>query len=155
MWANIKWGVTTGFKVSLLFCAWICVLAILERSTTLTLSGGHSISAIAVILLYLATGVIAGGIVGSVHSFAGTRLGAPIVGLIATAPFYAGMHVATVGLAPWTKTDTLIFVICTVGMGPILGIGFREINRRFASTSVDDSHKHRTKHRATTTPPPR
>lgn len=91
LWTNLRWGARTGFGLALLFCAWIVVLMVLNAGFTLHMSGGHSVNGLGVIVLYLLIGTIGGTIVGSLRRFAGTRVGAPIVGLLVAFVSFFGL----------------------------------------------------------------
>ena len=130
-WADVRWGVRTGVGLSLVFCAWIVVLMVLNGGLTLQMSGGHAFNALAVIALYLGSGVVGGAIVGLLRTFASTRIGAAVTGFLVALPVFTAVFLMILGFVQWTRLWSVIVVVASLLVGPFVALGFREINLEF------------------------
>lgn len=72
-------------------------------------------------ILYVGGGVVGGAIVGLVRPIASRSLGAALIGVLASAPFFAGTAFAVSGFE-WTVDTTITLLIVTVVLGAPLGV---------------------------------
>src|SRR6185312_850256 len=131
--ANVRWGVTWGLRMALLFSAWIGILMILNRSVTLP--GGetnHHVNAFAVVALYVGGGIAAGAIVGLLRPLERTMAGAMLTGFVAALPFFGGCSLLVHSLSLWYSTDTIVTVAASLMLGPMVGAYLR------ADTDADE-----------------
>ena len=101
------------------------VAAILSGSLTIQLRGDASVGVFTVIVVYLAGGLIGGGIVGALLPFVRWRVGAAIVGVVAAIPLFTGIAVSMAAFH--ASYDWVTVAIASVALGGPVGIGYREI----------------------------
>lgn len=133
---NAITGMRYGLIVSLVLSAWVTLLALLQGTVEVTVRG-HAVNVFHLIAAYLlgcaATGAIAGGCLLLMR----WRLGAMLVGVLASIPFSIAMAASLRGLVPWTERHTLLVLIGSLVIGIFGGLGLRELLRDELSIEKD------------------
>ena len=131
--ANIRWGVTWGLRMPLLFSAWIGILMILNRSVTLPVGEtNHHVNAFAVVALYVGGGIAAGAIVELLRPLERTMAGSIFTGFVAALPVFAGGSLLINDLSHWDITNTIVTVAGACMLGCTMGAYLR------ADTDADE-----------------
>jgi len=123
--ANVRWGVTWGLRMAMLFCAWIGILVVLNWSFTLPVRSNHHVNAFAVVALYVGGGIIAGAIVGLLRPLERTMAGAMLTGFVAALPVFAGGSLLLNSLSNWDITNTIVTLAGAGTLGPMMGAYLR------------------------------
>ena len=123
VWSLTKWG----FSVGAVFAVCAVVLAGLSGSLILV-SKGREFNAIALAVMYLAGGALAGSIVGLLFPLVRSWAGSAVLGIIAILPLMLGavILIAT-QTGGWSSSHTLTLVIGAVCLGGALGPIVRDI----------------------------
>jgi len=116
-----KWGLAMGTILS----AWALLLALIQRSASFHYSSGESISVLAVVPIYIGTGLFAGALFGAMIKFVSSRIVAALLGMIVTAPFEAAVLMTRTDYAGWSRVETLAVIIMPVVFGIPAGLILR------------------------------
>jgi hypothetical protein len=125
---NIGWGMRWGARLALIFCGWILVLMLFERSLTLHLRHGHAGPGLGVIVLYMIGGPFAGAIVGLLRPLLRWRLGAMATGTLAAVLLFLGVRILLFGFAPWRTEDTILVIAGSLMLGPLTALLIGELD---------------------------
>jgi hypothetical protein len=121
---RVREGVTLGLKIAVLFSVLALVAFMIGGNAALQVKGNPPIQRL--LMVYAVGGVSGGAIAGALSRFASTDARAAIVGIIAVLPIDLALRFAGVGLAPWTRIDTMTQVIEAL----IYGVAGGSITRR-------------------------
>lgn len=124
---NMIWGAKGGLAFALVFCLWVVVLIVLNRSFTIGIGGGESANAGAIMLTYVWGGAAAGAIVGILRPLLKSGFGASAVGIAAAIPVFMGVRVGLKGFAPLDSEDIVVFGLLSVIAGGLAGAILREV----------------------------
>lgn len=127
LYRNLRWGIAGGLTFSIVFCLWVVVLIILNRSFTIPVGSGESAHAGIIALTYLWGGAAAGALVGLLRPLVRSSLGAPIVGMVAAVPVFAGVRIGLKGFVPLDREDIVVFGLLSIIAGGLAGAILREV----------------------------
>jgi len=119
--SDLAWGAKWGLRLASLFCGWVVILIVINRSLTLPVDGGHTVNALAVLALYVVGGATAGAIVGLTRPLQRSTIGAMLSGWLAALPFFVGVVFVIRGFVRWDSESTIIVAACSTMLGPTLG----------------------------------
>lgn len=120
---NTALGACIGLIFGLLLSCWVVVLVFVNRSLVLHTSSGTALNALAAIAYYVLGGIVAGSIVGFLYPLLRWRIGAVLIGLIASVPLCAAGLWMLGGFGPWDPADNLTLLFCTAALGVGGGLG--------------------------------
>jgi hypothetical protein len=132
---NVIWGIKWGLAYSAFFCAWALVVFLIAGAQPFKSSGT---SILRTLTLYLAGGVISGGIVGGFRPLLRSRVAAAAVGILAAAPVCV-MIKYTIRPGEWTGEDTVVAVALALVYG---GIGGPLTYRVFTRSKTENIASH-------------
>jgi len=122
---NLKWGVSGGLGIASLYCVWVVLLYLIQGADPFS---RQRVSLTTVIATYLASGLVAGAVVGLLRPWTENGFGAFVVGLLAGVPITAGLMVCVAGWpSAWSNNDQRGFPVLAIMVGTALGY---ELNRR-------------------------
>lgn len=123
--ANLGWGIRWGLAFASGYIAWVLLLYLVAGSAPFEEHGNLTVGK--AIVAYIAGGVLAGSIVGSLRPLVRWLLGAIVLGVIAAVPVTLGMLIAMVGMPPWAFEYKFAAVIAPIVLGSLGGLIMREI----------------------------
>jgi hypothetical protein len=115
---NVRWGVTWGLRLALLFSAWVAFLMLANRSLILRVSGVHPVNGLQVIGIYVGGGIGGGIVVGLLRPLSRWALGAALLGLLAALPFAVGLAFLGSNFSRPDFDDVLPALITAAVLGP-------------------------------------
>lgn len=122
---GIKWGVLMAGLLSI----WVAILVLFSGGFVLRSRSGDGLHAGRIVLLYLVGGVVTGALFGALRPLLRWRIGAALLGVLATIPFSLGIQISRIGFASWTTNETLTLIIMALAFGGPGGIIIREFVR--------------------------
>jgi hypothetical protein len=117
--SNVRWGVTRGLFVAVLYCLWVSAVYVIRGTEPFDRQG---ISYAALVTTYIVVGVLAGAIVGTLRPLARSKLGAFGIGFAAAVPISGGLAIALFG-APlkWGAGGFTVVAIYAALVGLFIG----------------------------------
>lgn len=122
---NVRWGITWGLRLALLFSAWVAVLMLLSGSFVIRASDNRPANGLLVIALYFAGAVVSGTIVGLTRRLARWTIGAILVGFLAALPVMAGAIMMARGRISWDTENTVLTLAAAALLGPATAVAIR------------------------------
>ena len=108
-----RWGALMG---ALLSC-WVMILVIAGNSLVFTSRTGDRFHAGAIVAIYLGAGTFIGAFLGVLKPIMRWKIGAAILGVIASAPLFAAVMLARQNFSDWTHVETLTVIIGALAFG--------------------------------------
>ena len=113
--SNLKKGTAGGLAVASVYCIWITVIYLTKGEDAFERQG---LTFRSLLLVYLAGGGLAGGVVGACRPWAKSTIGSRIIAVIAMLPLIFGLEVLIAGNpSRWAKGEGLIVVGLATAFG--------------------------------------
>jgi len=99
---NLRWGIRFGVTFAVFYCVFGVVIYLTRGPGPFE---ANEVSLVGVLLAYLGGGIAAGALVGLLRPLLRWRLGALVVGIMATFIVGIGFRSIISGFTPWTQHD--------------------------------------------------
>ena len=130
---RLLWGARWGLAFGLAFCGLAIVAFLIGGRATFD---AQLTTFEYVLALYLAGGLISGGIVGMLRPLTERPAGAGAVGFLCGLVFGVLLRLAREGLQEWTGRDTFLVLAVAIALGIPVGLVYRDIFATPAKKSV-------------------
>lgn len=124
--ADIRWGLHRGLCIAAVFCIYVVIMAVMQRSIAFDRYGSNVFQ---LLLMYLAGGTLGGAISGLLRPLNRTLLGGALIGALASIPFWMGCLMLLAGMpSVWDRGDWVVLMILS-GLGALFGAHMVRPNR--------------------------
>jgi hypothetical protein len=119
MGPNIRWGVSRGVGIALVYCVWVTAVYLISGSEPFNSIG---VTYASVVTTYLGVGAASGLLIGALKPITVHRSGAYFVGLLAGIPVGVGLILCVSGPpSRWTEAEWVLIPIMSIGWGLVIG----------------------------------
>jgi hypothetical protein len=118
--SDLRWGLKWGLLFAAIVALWPLALLVIGAVTTFRANG---VTFVAVLGLYLSSGVLGGALLGLCRPMLRSQIGAAVVGVLVAHILMAGAALLTQGHpASWDPADWVAIVVTAVPLGAAVGV---------------------------------